>query len=519
MKSFKLNLKGSRGTTIAIVLIVYLVYLFTFTLSPFEFSLYKSHSLSRMYYGDLESLSTKISYFVEDIIINILLFTPFGFLFCSLRKVSERRWIIKIIVTAFSGLVLSSIIEFCQLFLSRGPSLADVLANTAGSITGALIATSYYSTLAGLAQRCWSDIRRSEFLSTVIIIYGTLLFIFSNFPILHSDFSNWDSNFTFQLGNESTLDRPWLGKIYLVAIYSNDLHPENVLTNFKAGPFRDASKSSDRVNLVAFYNFNEGIGTVVHDTSSLQEPLNLTINDTSKIKWLHSNGIEFMDGTVIKSKKPAENLFYSQLLRTNSLTIEVWIAPTNLNQVFYDGPAPIVSFSRDTGFRNFALGQSQKNISFPLRTPISPLNGMDVHLFTKDNPLTTEIQHVVATYRNGVEKLYINGMEHEITFLDASNSLLNLIGAGLGGKWVYCFVFLFPVGFLSYTALTRSPGSNLKAILTSAIMGFSPLVVIEIFQVLKVPRPFDLSLLSIGLVVVLTSVLISSVVNKNIYSA
>ena len=527
------NLKCSRITTIAIILIIYLIYLFTFTLVPFEFSLDKSLALSRMFYGDLETFSTNISSFVEDIIINILLFIPFGFLIYGLLQVSEKRWIIKIVLTAISGFILSFIIEFCQLFLPRGPSLTDIFANTVGAITGALIATFYYAQLTRLVQRCWTNIQGSKSLSTITVIYGALLFTFSNFPILHSDFSNWDPSFTFQLGNEPTLDRPWLGKIYLVAIYSRALYQQDVVTNFRAGPFRNASKSTDRVNLVAFYNFNEGAGTVVNDTSipfqkypiSLEGPLNLTIYDTSKIKWLTPNGIEFLEGTIIKSQKPAEKLFYSQIIRNNSLTIEVWIAPANLTQVFYDAPAPIVSFSRDTGFRNFTLGQSLKNIEFPLLTPISPLNGMYVHLSTKDNPLTTKIQHLVATYRNGVEKLYINGIEHETTFLDASNNLLNFIDAGLGfigaglrGKWVYCFLFLFPLGFLSYTMFSGNSGSNTKVISLSAIIGFSPLAVIEIFQVLKAPRPFDLTLLSIGLVVVLISILMSYILNKNVNS-
>jgi glycopeptide antibiotics resistance protein len=516
MKHLELNLKpANRETTIVIILAVYLIYLFTFTLISFEFSLDTSLSLSRMYYGDLETFFTNTSYFVWDIIINIPLFIPFGFLFFALLKVLEKKWTTKIILTTFSGFILSFIIEFCQLFLPRSPSLADIFANTVGAITGALIATFYYAQLTRLVQRGWSNIQRSKSLSTIIIIYGALLFIFSNFPILHSDFSNWDPSFTFQLGNEATLNRPWLGKIYLVAIYRRALNPEEVTTNFKAGPFRDASKSSARDNLVAFYNFNEGTGNTVHDTSSFDLPLDLTIYDTSRTKWLTPNGIEFLEDTIIKSQKPAEKLFY-HLYSNNSLTIEAWIAPANITQ---GGPARILSLSRDPSFRNFTLGQEGKNIHFRLRTPISGLNGTKVHLQTKDDFLTMEIQHLVATYRNGVEKLYVNSIEYETTLLDASNNLLNLLGAGLGGKWAYCFLFLFPVGFLSYTILLKNPGSTVKAILFSAIIGFSPLVVIESFQVIKVPRPFDLSLLSLGLVVVFMSILMSSIINKNIHSA
>lgn len=517
MKSIEPKLKHtSKGTTATIIiLVVYLTYLFTLVLRPFTFSLPISISLSEMYYYDLENLSTSVSSFVWNFIINILLFIPLGFLLCALPKVSERRWFIKIVLTTLSGFILSSIIEFTQLFLPRDSSLADIIANTTGSLIGAFAASFHYKTLTGLIRRCWSCVKKGRFLSTLIIIYSALLFTFSNFPILHSDFSNWDPNFTFQIGNEPTLDRPWLGKIYLVAIYSVALHYKDVIFNLKAGPFRDSSESSDGVNLVAFYNFYEGTGAIVHDTSSFGEPLDLAIQDTSKIKWLTPNGIEFLEGTIIRSQNPAYKLFYSQILRYNRLTIEVWISPTDLTQVFHDGPAPIVSFSRDTGFRNFTLGQSQKNVSFPLRTPISPLNGMYVHLFTKDSPLTTDIQHLVVTYRNGIEKLYINGVEIKSTILDASNNLVNLVGVGFGGRWTYCLLFLFPIGFLSYTVLSRNAMDKIKVIPLSILTGFIPLTLIEIFQVLKVTRPFDLNLLYMGLFVILASVLISSAIDKS----
>ncbi len=47
--------------------------------------------------------------------------------------------------------------------------------------------------------------------------------------------SNWSDTFQLSLANETSGDRPWLGELYLVAIYSRDLTPEEVALNFKAG--------------------------------------------------------------------------------------------------------------------------------------------------------------------------------------------------------------------------------------------------------------------------------------------
>jgi hypothetical protein len=47
--------------------------------------------------------------------------------------------------------------------------------------------------------------------------------------------SNWDPEYTFLLGNETTNNRLWKGKILLVAIHDRALTPEQIVRNFQAG--------------------------------------------------------------------------------------------------------------------------------------------------------------------------------------------------------------------------------------------------------------------------------------------
>jgi hypothetical protein len=56
----------------------------------------------------------------------------------------------------------------------------------------------------------------------------------ANRPKLGGTFDNWDG-YRLAIGNELTNDRPWLGEIYLVAIYSRALSRAEVQQNFKAG--------------------------------------------------------------------------------------------------------------------------------------------------------------------------------------------------------------------------------------------------------------------------------------------
>ena len=49
-------------------------------------------------------------------------------------------------------------------------------------------------------------------------------------------YSNWDVNDKLNIGNEATLDLPWYGTIYLVAVYNRALNQTEIQKNFQAGP-------------------------------------------------------------------------------------------------------------------------------------------------------------------------------------------------------------------------------------------------------------------------------------------
>ena len=42
------------------------------------------------------------------------------------------------------------------------------------------------------------------------------------------DFSTWDDTYTLALANEHTIDRPWVGEMYLVAIYNKSYTPDTL---------------------------------------------------------------------------------------------------------------------------------------------------------------------------------------------------------------------------------------------------------------------------------------------------
>jgi VanZ family protein len=95
------------------------------------------------------------------------------------------------------------------------------------------------------------------------------------------EFWNWNPAYRLVLGNESTGNRPWKGRLFLVAIYNRGLSAEEITANYRAGRhFGDAAAASGpRVSdgLVALYFFEEIQGRKIFDRSGMQPPLDLEI--------------------------------------------------------------------------------------------------------------------------------------------------------------------------------------------------------------------------------------------------
>jgi hypothetical protein len=179
------------------------------------------------------------------------------------------------------------------------------------------------------------------------------------------DCSNWDSRYHLALANELTRDRPWLGELHRVAIYDSALDRRKVERNFKAGC--NGTPGSP----IALYNFREGRGDVIEDISDTGKPLNLRIRNTSAVKWLSSGGLRVNAPALISSNDSASKVI-SAVRKSHEITIEAWIKPANVTQT---GPARIVTVSKDTGQRNFTLGQKGRAYEMRFRTTSTSGNG------------------------------------------------------------------------------------------------------------------------------------------------
>ena len=159
------------------------------------------------------------------------------------------------------------------------------------------------------------------------------------------------------------------------------------------------------------YTFHEGSGTVVNDVSGVGIPLNLTIAEESVISWLPISGLSINSPTIIDSTVAATKVIDACMV-TNEITIEAWVKPANTSQ---DGPARIVTLSKDIYNRNFTLAQGLWDdkptdvYDARLRTTTTDSNGRP-SLTSPVGSLTTDLTHVVYTRNSSsTATIYIDG--------------------------------------------------------------------------------------------------------------
>lgn len=162
-------------------------------------------------------------------------------------------------------------------------------------------------------------------------------------------------------------------------------------------------------DLVARYDFLAQDGTVVLDKVRSSYGLDLDIPDASKIQWLKP-GMRVIEPTVVKARFSRDKLIADPFF-TKGITVEAWLKPLNNTQ---SGPARIITFSSDSGNRNFTLGQAATQYVMRFRTSVNPGNGTNPATSTTTNPIqaTPTLQHVVYTRdAAGAAKIYVDKVE------------------------------------------------------------------------------------------------------------
>lgn len=475
---------------------VYLFYILILTLKPFDFFTGYFFQYFKFKHGLWHALFS--SFQVADILLNILFFIPFGFLTGLMLRTNKKETAEIIKMSIIISLIASLIAEFLQLFLIRTTSLTDVITNMFGGYLGAKIACKVALKPQSLIPQFIVN-RGSKIIKVVALIYTILLILLFSLPLWLNGFYNWDTNFFLYLGNEASGDRPWEGSIYELVIYDRMLSQEEALQCYYS-----RRSESLKAHILAHYCFDERSGRTIHNHVYLADTLNLQISDTRRVCWLNqTNGLVLRQGGTIRSKVVAKRL--SEILRSRSqLSVEVRFRPANLHQT---GPARIVTLSAGTEQRNFTLGQVGERLNFRVRTPLTGANGSRVDLYTENPVLSHRTQHVIATFNRGAELFYLNGHELADSVRGISNYMPYLAGFGRGtfGKLSFCFLVLFPLGWLVQVI----PGRKHVKYIRGVILNVFPVFLVQGGFFLFYQQPLDLPILGVSLLTAAISLVLS----------
>ncbi|WP_067460950.1 LamG domain-containing protein [Actinomadura macra] len=170
--------------------------------------------------------------------------------------------------------------------------------------------------------------------------------------------------------------------------------------------------------LQALYRFDEGGGTIVHDSSGVGEPLHLSAATSPGMSW-STNGLTLTKPTLIRSGAPATKL-NAAAKASNEISIEAWVKP--VAGLLTSGQFDILTVSSDAGHRNVTLQQRKGLLdsSFAdvwLRTTSTNDEGAP-DLATPAGSLSGSLTHLAYTRSaDGRARIYVNGQlkaEHNV---------------------------------------------------------------------------------------------------------
>ncbi len=156
--------------------------------------------------------------------------------------------------------------------------------------------------------------------------------------------------------------------------------------------------------LQVLYDFASVSGPLVKDRSGNGKPINLQIRNLQAVRR-SVGSLEVRRPTVIQSDKSVGDLT-TMMRRSGAITLEAWVTPANTKQ---EGPARILTYSKDSSNRNFTLGQEGTQVDVRLRTTKTSKNALP-SLASPARSLLAKLTHVVYTRdRGGKATMFLNG--------------------------------------------------------------------------------------------------------------
>lgn len=495
-----------------LIITISLVAILFATLLPFDFSIPYNFSLEYIYAKFFDTT------YIFDLIVNVILFIPFGLGITAWLEKRKYLKVEKLKITFLASLSLTLTVEVCQLFLvSRNPSLSDLVTNSLGGIVGTFLffaLIKYQQQLSKLLSFLIIFRDRSLQFKSLIFLWLFYFFLMSFLLISVDDrtkLSNWDTNFYLVVGNEATGNRSWSGKVNYLCISKKSFYQQQIDKIL-------ARKNSCRAlendpDLLTTYSLS-------NPQKYILEPKNSTFSKEEEVTTSSENstGIIVNPKNWLKTKNPASELT-QKIKNSSQFTIFTEIATANLTQ---EGPARIISLSKNQYWRNLTIAQWRNDLSIRMRTPLMGGNGKKPEIRINNFFTDTNFHQLAISYNGTRLKIYVDEVaKAESLYLGSEAALFWSIFSVFTEKIylkpasnsfyiiLYYGLIFIPLGFL-WGAIFNFLQTRLLGFMTFLISGLIiPPLMIETIIANTSDRYWNGSYLSIGLAMIIISFLLT----------
>jgi glycopeptide antibiotics resistance protein len=448
------------------VLLLALVGIFFLTFYPFRFASRAqsfSHS-SPLLLGGVRKEGRSL-----DILLNILLFIPFGF--GVSEKLRERAWPrgATFVAALIAGFALTYSVEFAQQYTpTRDSRWEDVLTNTIGSVAGFVMFELCGRLLVRWASRIDGVLRASLTLRRAALLLPVYFVLWSGVTAAlqrETHLTNWVSDARLVVGKDAGGYPPsdWKGSMYRLQLWSRALPGDlsRAITN---------GSSASQSGLVASYYFLSS------------RPLQDRMQTLSDLQWNSrisavptQDGLTFGGDSWLSSQAPVTNLVET-LQKTNQFSLEFACTPAASANV----DADIVSISAPSGIDDLYVRQEDSGLTFWFRNPIT-IGHARLDWSISDSFAAGQRHDVLFSYDGSDAAFYVDGQEHRGTYqLGPGTVLAELMHrvkpAELRGyAFIYDALVFFPAGaLLGLAAFPLGPRNPLTSLLLAGEFILAP---------------------------------------------
>lgn len=294
-----------------------------------------------------------------DVVLNILLFMPFGFGLCA--KLRDRGVSAKaaVLLAWLAGALLSYSIEFAQFYMpARDSGWEDVVTNSTGALLGSclvLLARSWVQRHLATGEAALEARLSLAPAALLLVLYLGLWLGASVHFQKQARLKNWDLTSFLIIGNDAKGQSPWKGRVSQLQIW------DRALTEADAKAIAAGNTTLTRANLAASFSFLSP--PPYQDQSNLLPPLNWTSAQPSP----STSGPAVFDGSSWLTTIAPVGPLVAAVQTTNQFSVRVTLETPDTTHA----TGRIISISRPSALADLSLQQDRADLVLAFHTPLS----------------------------------------------------------------------------------------------------------------------------------------------------